>query len=703
MKGSGEVQQFAMDLAAALGAMPGLNVVDSGSDKRAKFLAAVVKDLKAAGAEALVVAGPRQPASVHALAALINQKLGSGCVVYTKPVIDKIELRRRCAEDADRRNVGGPGFDAGHPGRQSGLHGSGRSAIRGGAVEGREFDSSGRWKTTKPRRPRSGICPKRTSSNRWGDDAHAPTESAAIQQPMIEPMYGGKTAAEIVALADRRARITKRYDIVKNYWLAQWPAKDKEQAWRKALHDGVVAVGQACRRGQSIASTQRSWRRALAAEAKASASGIEVGFYPSAATWDGRFANNGWMQEAPDPITKLVWGNAALISPTMARDRSSNDGDMVSLSRGNLKLEAAVMVQPGHADDAVSICAGLRARECGRVGKDVGFNANLIRTRDGFWFAPGLRHRGRRANASTRPRRSTAHRRAAVQRGEQARTAARWSAKSTSTSTRRIRKSIEEMSEVPELHSIYSEFTYDKGNQWGMAIDLDVLHRLQRLRGRLPGRKQHSGRRQGSGAARPRNALDPHGPLLRRATRTIREVVEQPIPCMQCENAPCENVCPVQATTHSPEGLNDMAYNRCVGTRYCANNCPFKVRHFNFLNFHKHDAGSRRAWSTTPTSRVRMRGVMEKCTYCVQRIEETKIKAKGDGRREIKDGEIETACQQTCPADAIVFGNINDPNSRVAKLKKQERNYAMLAELDIKPRTTYLAKLRNPNPELTMA
>jgi molybdopterin-containing oxidoreductase family iron-sulfur binding subunit len=363
------------------------------------------------------------------------------------------------------------------------------------------------------------------------------------------------------------------------------------------------------------------------------------------------------------------------------------DGDMVTLSRGANKLEAAVFIQPGHADQAVTIALGYGRTNCGRVGKDVGFNANLIRTSDAFWYASdfAMAPTGATFRHATTQEHGSMEGRPLFREG-------------TVEEYKKNPKFVEEMSEVPELHSVYPEVVYDKGYQWGMSIDLNactgcnacviacqaennvvVVGKDQVMRGR-----------------------EMHWIRMDRyytGSEDDPRLVEQPIPCMQCENAPCENVCPVAATTHSPEGLNDMAYNRCVGTRYCLNNCPFKVRHFNFLNFHKHDPEIFKMVHN-PDVTVRMRGVMEKCTYCVQRIQETRIKAKGEGRREIKDGEIVTACQQTCPADAIVFGNINDPNSRVAKLKKQERNYAMLAELDIKPRTTYLAKLRNPNPEL---
>jgi len=687
MKGS-DVQQFATDLAAALGAMPGLNVVNNGgaSDKRAKFLAAVVKDLKAAGPEALVVAGPRQTASVNALVALINEKLGSACVTYTKPVIDKsnsgIDALKTLAGEMSAGQVstlvilsGNPVYSAPADLQFPVALSKVATSIHLGAEED-ETAAAATWH-----------IPEAHLLESWGDEASS-EGAAAIQQPMIEPMYGGKTPIEIVNWVTT-GKFTKSHDIVKNYWLAQFTG-DKEQAWRKALHDGVVAASKTVDPIKVTVDTKKL-ATALGAATKAASTGIEVGFYPSSATWDGRYANNGWLQEAPDPISKLVWGNAAMISPKLARDQKLTDGDIISLTRANVKMEAAVMVQPGHADDAVSISLGYGREKCGRVGKDVGSNANLIRTTDGFYFASGftLAATGKRETLATTQERGTGD-------NQNGRPLAR---EADIEEYKKNPKSIEEMSEVPEIHSIYPEFTYDKGNQWGMAIDLTsctgcnacvvacvaenntpVVGKDQVLRGRemhwIRMDRYYSG--------------DENDP----------EVVEQPIPCMQCENAPCENVCPVQATSHSPEGLNDMAYNRCVGTRYCANNCPFKVRHFNFLNFHRHEP-ELVGLVYNPDVSVRMRGVMEKCTYCVQRIEETKIKAKRDGRREIKDGEIKTACQQTCPAEAIVFGNINDPNSRVAKLKKQERNYAMLAELGIKPRTTYLAKLRNPNPELT--
>ena len=686
MKGS-EVRQFAADLAAGVGAVAGLNVVgNGGGDKRAKFLAAVVKDLKAAGAEALVVAGPRQPASVHALAAAINEKLGSACVTYTKPVIDKanagVDALKALAAEMSGGQVSTLVILGGNPVYTAPADVQFSVALSKVATSlhlGQEADETAAGATWH--------IPEAHMLESWGDEATS-EGLAAIQQPMIEPIHGGKTAAELVNWITT-GKFTKSHDLVKDYWLAQFTGNKKEDLWRKALHDGVVASSKTVDPVKVTVDTKKL-TAALAAEAKPG-SGIEVGFYPSSSAWDGRFANNGWLQETPDPVSKLVWGNAAMISPKTARDQKLTDGDVVTLSRGSVKVEAAVMVQPGHADDSVSVALGYGREKCGRVGKGVGFNANLIRTSDGFYFAPGftLAVTGKRETLATTQERGTGDH-------QQGRPLVR---EGTAEEYRKNPKFAEEMSEVPEIHSIYPEISYDQGMQWGMAIDLTactgcnacvvacvaenntpVVGKDQVLRGRemhwIRMDRYYTG--------------DENDP----------QIVEQPIPCMQCENAPCENVCPVQATTHSPEGLNDMAYNRCVGTRYCANNCPFKVRHFNFLNFHRNEP-EMVGLVYNPDVSVRMRGVMEKCTYCVQRIQETRIKAKREGRREIKDGEIKTACQQTCPAEAIVFGNINDPNSRVSKLKKQERNYAMLAELGIKPRTTYLAKLRNPNPELT--
>jgi molybdopterin-containing oxidoreductase family iron-sulfur binding subunit len=694
---SGEVKQFAMDLASALGAVAGLNVVQ-GSDKRAKFLAAVVKDLKAAGKEGVVLAGVRQPAIVHAIAAGINESLASEAVSYVKveKVDSGVEALKALTAEMSSGQVqtlvilgGNPAYTAPADLQFAVALGKVANSIHLG-MDDDETAAAAKWHV-----------PEAHFLESWGDSV---TKSgvAAIQQPLISPLYDGKTASEIVALLID-AKDKKAYDIVKNYWQAQWPAKDKDAAkdkemtWRKALNDGVVASTKPAE-PLKVSFDAKKLSGAVGAEAKASATGIEVSFYPSASAWDGRYANNGWMQEAPDPISKLVWGNAAMISPATAREHSLEDGDMIAISRGTYKLEAAVMIQPGHCDNAVSIALGYGRVRCGRVGKDVGFNANLIRTSDAYWFGDGF------SIASTGNKFKHASTQEHGVPGDHNVNAEHMNDRPLYRETsieeyKKEPKVIEEMSEVPELHSVYPEWTYDKGNQWGMSIDLTSCTGCNacvvacQAENNIPvvGKDQVMRGREMHWIRMDRYYTGPEDDP---------QLVEQPIPCMQCENAPCENVCPVAATTHSPEGLNDMAYNRCVGTRYCLNNCPFKVRHFNFLNFHKHDSPEF-AMAQNPDVTVRMRGVMEKCTYCVQRIQETKIKAKIEGRRPIKDGEIVTACQQTCPADAIVFGNINDPESRVSKLKKQERNYAMLAELDIKPRTTYLAKLRNPNPELS--
>ena len=435
---------------------------------------------------------------------------------------------------------------------------------------------------------------------------------------------------------------------------------------------------------------------------------MEVVFVPSWHVYDGRYSNNGWLHETPDPIAKVVWGNVAAMSPATATHLALEDGELIAIQAGEGAIEIPAMVQPGHADDSITLSLGYGRIHAGRVAEGVGHNVYPLRTTAGFHYVmnPRVSKTGKSERIASTQNHQTMDAEVKLPNGEvlhQLRPVVR---EATLAEYRKNPKVIEEIEEKPELFSIYGEHSYDKGYQWGMSIDLSacigcnacmvacqaennipIVGKDQVMRGRV----MHWIR------------------MDRYYTGDVNEarVVHQPMACQQCQNAPCENVCPVAATIHSPEGLNDMAYNRCVGTRYCANNCPYKVRRFNFLNWHKHDAEVHKM-VFNPDVTVRMRGVMEKCNYCVQRIQEKKIESKIAARQQgqdgkealLKDGDVVTACQQTCPAGAIVFGNVIDPNSRVAKLKKQERNYVLLEELNIKPRTTYLAKLDNPNPEL---
>ncbi|MEP7354668.1 MAG: 4Fe-4S dicluster domain-containing protein, partial [Acidobacteriota bacterium] len=687
-KGS-DVRQFAQDLLAGLSAAPA-----AGADARGKFLSAVAADLKAAGAEALVVTGPRQSPAVHALVHQINQVLGANgkTVTFTaaaRPdkVSAGVEGLAALVGDINKGQVSALVVLGGNPVYTAPVDMQFAAAMAKVATSihlGSHVDetaASSKWH-----------LPEAHYLEAWGD-GRTQSGTVAIQQPMIQPLYGGKSASELLAqllgLTEQRG-----HQMVKALWIAQWPAATAENTWRKALNDGVIA-------GAATEVTPAVNAGAIAtaaAAAPAASAGIEVAFVPGSATWDGRFTNNAWMQEIPDPLTKLVWGNAVMISPAMAKSQKLENGDMVTLSQGATRLEAAVMIQPGHADQAVTISLGYGRTGAGKVGNEVGFNANLLRTASGFWYGQGFAMSAtgaKHVHATTQEHGSM---REPDELGGHLRPVVR---ELTVEEFRKEPQGIKEMVEVPELVSIHplaEGVDYTKGYQWGMAIDLGsctgcnacvvacqaennipVVGKDQVLRGR----EMHWIR------------VDRYyvGP------EDDPRAVEQPLPCMQCENAPCEYVCPVAATTHSPEGLNDMAYNRCVGTRYCANNCPYKVRHFNFLNFHENEPALM-AMVQNPDVTVRMRGIMEKCTYCVQRIQNAKITAHADGRRPIAESEVVTACQQTCPAEAIAFGNINDPSSRVSKLKKQERNYGLLEELHVKPRTTYLGRVRNVNPAL---
>ena len=533
-----EVAQFAMDLAASLGAVPGMYTMSG--DKRGKFIGAVVKDLKSAGAEALVVAGPRQPASVHALAAAINQSLGSTAVMYTKtdaPNHGVDELKALTTEMAGGQVStlfilgGNPVYSAPADLQFMAALPKVANTVHLGEEEDETADSA-KWHV-----------PEAHFLEQWSD-ARAVDGTVSIQQPLIDCMYGGKTPAEMVALVID-APDKKAYDIVRKYWLAQMGGKDAEKAWRKALNDGVVAAAKPAE-GAKVSIDAKKLAAALAAEPKAASStGLEVAFVPSSSTWDGRFANNGWMQEAPDPITKLTWGNAALMSPSTAKAQNVADSDIVTISRGNYKVDAAVMVQPGVADGVIAFPIGYGRTKCGRVGNDVGFNANLIRTSDGFWFANGfaVASTGRTFKFATTQERGLADH-------QNDRPIVREVALEE---YRKNPKVIEEMNEVPSLHSIYPEFAYRQGNQWGMAIDLTsctgcnacviacqaennipVVGKDQVMRGR-----------------------EMHWIRMDRyytGTEDDPRAVAEPLPCMQCENAPCENVCPVAATSHSPGG-----------------------------------------------------------------------------------------------------------------------------------------------------
>ncbi|HEU4406628.1 MAG TPA: TAT-variant-translocated molybdopterin oxidoreductase [Polyangiaceae bacterium] len=457
-----------------------------------------------------------------------------------------------------------------------------------------------------------------------------------------------------------------------------------ERAWRRLLHDGFVARGAAPVEAPLNADAVAGAVGKRAGQ-RPSAQALEVTFAPDATVFDGRFANNAWLQELPHPVTKITWDNAAWLSFKTAQELGVGSGDVVRLTVEGRSIEVPAWVVPGTADYSVQLFLGRGRAVSGRVGKGQGFDVTPLRTTKGFGFAQGgkLEKTANGYGLAVTQEHNTLEGRPIVR-------------EASLEAYRKDPEFAQKAVEHKPLVALWQEREYD-GHKWGMVIDLTACTGCStcviacQAENNTPtvGKEQVTRQR------------EMHWLRIDRyfsGTVEDPQVVRQPMACVHCENAPCENVCPVNATSHSPEGLNEMTYNRCIGTRYCANNCPYKVRRFNFLAFHE-EVPETIKMVTNPNVSVRVRGVMEKCTYCVQRINQAKISAKRE-RRPLRDGDVVSACAQACPADAIAFGDLNDPQSRVARAAAARHGYRVLDELNTKPRTTYLSQIRNPNPEL---
>jgi molybdopterin-containing oxidoreductase family iron-sulfur binding subunit len=697
-----------------------------GVDSR--WIDALAKDLLANRGKGLIVAGERQPAAVHAAVCALNTYLGNTgkTVSYyeTKdaalPSVSSLASLVSAMKGGAVRTLvvlgGNPVFDA--PADldfASAMAKVPDSIALGHSVD--ETSSKATWHV-----------PRAHYLESWGD-ARAVGGTLSVVQPLILPLFGGRTPVEVLAVMvggkDRPG-----YDIVRETWKPILGEAEFDKKWNRVLHDGLLAGSELPEvvpdlTAQPLAELGRLGAAGASASQAASGSpgGLEIVFLPSPSLHDGRFANDGWLQELPDPLTKLTWDNPALVSPKTAESLGLANEEWVRLEYAGRSLELPVWLLPGMTDGVVALTLGYGRSQAGRIGSGVGFDAFTVRSSKAPGFDSGAKltklartyplsatqeHGSMEGRPVVRESTLAALRSKPAAGSEPAEGAHTGASKgegvpgpSTGSGPSRAPSrdgALGVFEEEPHHFSLWKEHAYDKGHQWGMTIDLNacigcnacmvacqsennvpVVGKIQVKKGRemhwLRVDRYFSGEPSGN-----------------------PEMVFQPVPCMHCEDAPCEQVCPVAATVHDGQGLNVMVYNRCIGTRYCSNNCPYKVRRFNFFNFTK-DTPDILKLAMNPDVTVRARGVMEKCTYCTQRINRVKIDARLAGR-ELRDGDVKTACQQACPASAIEFGDLRDQSSRVVKAKADPRNYALLEELNTRPRTTYLSKVRNPNPDL---
>ncbi len=704
-----EIPSFAAALAQAVGVSGAQAPNYNWTAEQQKFLAALAKDLKAHAGKSVVIPGLYQDPSVAALALAMNQALGNvgkTVMVSSQPLhpipSDQLGDFKALVGDMNAGKVtflvilnANPIYNApadfDFP--------SAFNKVKLVAHLGSHNDETGQishWH-----------IPAAHALESWSD-ARAYDGTVSIVQPMIDPLYGGKQAHDVFQSLLNEP-LKSAYDAVRETWQSTIKG-DFETGWRQSLHAGWVE--------NTAFDTKSSTDVAIKGQVPTPSTvdpaggSVEIIFRPDPNVYDGRYSNVGWLQELPKQVTNLSWDNAALVSPSMMTRLKLEEDDIVELSVGGKKVKAPVIFAPGHPDNSVTVFLGYGREFAGRVGSGMGYNAYAIRPSSAPFYTTGTLKKvdGKWGIAITKSHfqdhRGSA---AAAGSGSPVGNGNNSLEGNEALGERGIIRyaTLDEYKAHPgfanEGHettdmgtSMFPNWTY-KDNAWGMSIDMNsctgcnacVVSCYAENNIAVVGKQQV---RIGRNMQWLRIDTYYEGDLA--APRAHF----QPMTCQHCENAPCEQVCPVGATVHTPEGLNAMIYNRCVGTRYCSNNCPYKVRRFNFLLFSDYETESLKLMRNPDVS-VRSRGVMEKCSYCVQRIQAVKLEADKENRA-IVDGEIQTACQQACPAQVITFGNINDKGSRVAKLRSDERAYQVLADLNTRPRTTYVAAVINPNSEL---
>jgi Fe-S-cluster-containing dehydrogenase component len=700
-----EIPAFAAALASAVGASGVSASSYSWTAEQTKFLTALAKDLKASAGKSVVLPGLYQDPSVAAIALAINNALGNnGKTVMgseaTPPAGDQIADLKSLVTDLNAGKVdwliilnSNPVYDAPADLDFRTALGKAKTSVHLGSHVG-ETGTEAIWH-----------LPAAHYLESWSD-VRSYDGTVSVIQPLIEPLYGGHTSHELIQAMLDDPQLSA-YEAVRETWKPVLSkGGDFELGWRKVLHAGWIEGTAYQGEAPSMRGTSNS------APTPSSKDAFEVIFRPDPNIYDGRYSNVGWLQELPKPVTNLAWDNAALVSGATMTKLGMEEDDILEITVDGRKVKAPILVAPGHPDNSVTLHLGYGRESAGRVGSGAGFNAYVIRTSSAPFYTTGTvkKVEGKWGLAVTKSHYQDHRGKFAGGKGD-----GNYSLEWNEAETRGIIRSasLEEWKADPnfantgdEEHpkdqrdiTLFPNWEY-KDNAWGMSIDLNsctgcnacIVSCYAENNIAVVGKQQV---RIGRNMQWLRIDTYFEGDLA--APRAHF----QPMACQHCENAPCEQVCPVGATVHTPEGLNSMVYNRCVGTRYCSNNCPYKVRRFNFLLFSDYETESLKLMRNPDVS-VRSRGVMEKCSYCVQRISEAKIDADKENRA-ILDGEIVTACQQACPASAITFGNINDKTSKVAKLRSSERSYSVLADLNTRPRTQYIAAVLNPNPELAEA